>query len=100
MKLFRNNILKLSQSQFSKWLYAKGLCGRKNEPYNMKTVACWENGRREIPKSVANIITIYEKNEDAQLDDLDIVEKQAMLIACLKAENDMYKQMFERLIGA
>lgn len=101
IKLIRTDILMLTQSQFSQWLYSKGICGRKNEPYSVITIASWENGRRAIPKSVAKIIRIdAEKKEGVRLGESDIIEMQTMQIERLKAENDIYKQIIKRLIGA
>ena len=52
----RKNIMGLSQSKFAAWLYDHGEVGNFSKPYDVKTIAAWENGRRNVPSSVLKII--------------------------------------------
>ena len=42
----------LSQSEFSQWLFKYGITGHHSEPYDVKTIAAMENGRRNTPDKV------------------------------------------------
>lgn len=73
---FRENI-GLSQNEFSIWLCEHGVTGRNGEPYDPKTIAAWENGRRNVPQKVLNLTNMdiaeainvnYIKNKETLAD--------------------------------
>lgn len=56
LREIRKKILGLSQKKFTEWLYEHGAKGNFDNPYDVKTIAAWESGRRNIPSSILRII--------------------------------------------